>query len=162
MLDDSYDEVEEEELFDVKNRYFSFYIDREEYAIPISFVEEIICYQELTHVPETKPFIVGALNLRGKVIAIMDVRLKLGMPAHPVSEESCIVVVSHREALLGMLVDRVSEVHDMLPEQIDSTLDNKDKEYVSKVGKVGLRTKFILNLDQLLFDESPVHSVSLT
>jgi purine-binding chemotaxis protein CheW len=161
MPDDMLDELEEE-VFDVSNRYFSFYIDKQEYSIPISYVEEIICYQELTHVPETKSFIVGALNLRGKVIAIMDVRLKLGMPAHIVDEKTCIIVVHHREALMGLLVDKVSEVHDIFPEQIDSTLDNKEKEYVSKVGKVGNRTKFILNLDHLLFDESPVQTMGLS
>ena len=159
MPDNTYDELQEEEVFDVRNRYFSFYIDEQEYAIPISCVEEIICYQELTHVPETKPFIVGALNLRGKVIVIMDVRIKLGLSSRSVDNETCIIVVAHSDTL-GLLVDRVSEVHDIMPENIDSTLDNKDKEYVSKVGKVGERTKFILNLDQLLFNEAPAHSVN--
>ena len=151
----------EDDNDDVINRYFSFYIEDEEYSIPISSVEEIICYQELTHIPETKKFIVGSINLRGKVIAIIDVRIKLGIEPKVLDNRSCIIVINHRDSLLGLLVDRVSEVQDIPPNDITSTLDNKEKEYVSKIAKVGETTKFIINLDQLLSDESPEISIEL-
>ncbi len=156
---DNDDNRNDEKEVDVMNRYFSFFIDDEEYSIPISSVEEIICYQELTHIPETKKFVVGSINLRGKVIAIMDIRIKLGLEPKAVDNRTCIIVVTHKNSLLGLLVDRVSEVQDIPPNDITSTLDNKEKEYVSKIAKVGEVTKFIVNLDQLLCDESPEISI---
>ena len=91
------------------------------YGIPVLKVREIIGMMDITEVPRTPEYIRGVLNLRGKVIPVIDLRLKFGMEAVPQTEETCIIVVEAEGSERGIIVDKVSEVLDILTEDIEET-----------------------------------------
>ena len=96
-------------------KYLTFSLSREEFGIPIQKVKEIIGMMEITAIPRTPPFIRGVINLRGKIIPLMDLRLKLGLPEKAYSERTCIIVVevaAEEKGIrtMGIVVDMVSEV----------------------------------------------------
>ncbi|MBM3224902.1 MAG: chemotaxis protein CheW, partial [Candidatus Tectomicrobia bacterium] len=91
-------------------KFLTFFLAHEEYGIEILKVQEIIGMMSVTPVPRTPAFVQGVINLRGKVIPIIDLRLKFGMPAMEQTEETCIIVVQARGMEMGIVVDKVSEV----------------------------------------------------
>jgi purine-binding chemotaxis protein CheW len=91
-------------------KYLTFYLAEEEYGIEILRVREIIGMMKITAVPRTPEYIRGVLNLRGKVIPVVDLRLKFGMEATEQTEETCIIVVETEDSERGIIVDKVSEV----------------------------------------------------
>ncbi len=90
-------------------KYLTFYLGSEEYGLAILTVSEIIGMQPVTRVPRLPPFVRGVINLRGKVLPVTDLRRKLGM-THEAEHDGCIVVVHAHGLLMGLVVDRVSEV----------------------------------------------------
>ena len=105
-----------------KDKYLTFQISSEEYAIAITYVTEIIGMLNITEVPQTPSYIKGVINLRGKVIPVMDVRLRFNMAARDYDERTCVVVVNLYESTVGLVVDTVSEVLDIPSENIDSSI----------------------------------------
>ncbi|MEM7604836.1 MAG: chemotaxis protein CheW, partial [Myxococcota bacterium] len=92
------------------DRYLTFTTDDMFYAFPIRNVTEIIGMQTITTVPDVPPFIKGVINLRGKVIPLMDVRLRLGLPGVEYNDRTCIIVVEVTDRSVGVIVDAVSDV----------------------------------------------------
>ncbi len=144
-----------------EDRYLVLEISEQGYAIPIKYVEEIISHQGFTTIPETKDFILGALNLRGKVIVVLDVRQKLSLERRAPDDQTCIVVIKLKDAVLGMMVDRVREVLDITSSQITSSMCETEKEYVNNVAKINDECIFTIDLNQLIFDENPVCDLEL-
>src|SRR5919199_324348 len=101
-------------------KYLTFFLAGEEYGLEILKVHEIIGMLPITRVPRTPPFVRGVINLRGKVIPIIDLRRKFGMESEA-AEETCIIVVQVQGVQIGIVVDRVSEVSDIASSEIEDT-----------------------------------------
>ncbi|MBF0198839.1 MAG: purine-binding chemotaxis protein CheW [Planctomycetes bacterium] len=144
--------IEDEEEYDLKDRYLTFYVGREAYGIPIKDVIEIIGMQSITPVPETEEYIKGVINLRGKVIPVLDIRMRFNMPSTGYDERTCIVVVVHGDNLVGLVVDQVADVIDIPEDCIDPSpqLDQNESSYVDGVGQLGDEVKMLLSLPKLL------------
>jgi len=134
-------------------KYLTFFLSEEEYGIEILKVHEIIGKHPITRVPHTQKYIKGVINLRGKVIPIVDARLKFGMPAVADTNETCIIVVSIHGTEVGIIVDRVSEVVDIAnedTEQAPSFGSGCNTDYILGIGKVQERVMILLNIDRVL------------
>ena len=121
----------------VGETFLTFFLEDDEYGFEILKVQEIIGMMSVTPVPRTPSFVRGVINLRGKVIPIIDLRLKFGMPAIAQTEETCIIVVRAQGVEMGIVVDKVSEVLDIATEDIDvlscGAVVNTD--YILGIGK---------------------------
>jgi purine-binding chemotaxis protein CheW len=134
-------------------KFLTFFLAGEEYGIEILKVHEIIGLLPITRVPRIKNFMRGVINLRGKVIPIVDARIKFGMPVVEATNETCIIVVHIRGVEVGVIVDRVSEVVDISDGEIDpppSFGSGFNTEYILGIGKSQDRVKILLNIDRIL------------
>jgi purine-binding chemotaxis protein CheW len=106
-------------------KYLTFHLAGESYGLPILKVQEIIRLMKITRVPKAPGFVLGVVNLRGKVIPIINMRRKFGLEAVPDTERTCIIVVQiangRQNIVLGVVVDEVSEVMDLNSEQLSKT-----------------------------------------
>jgi purine-binding chemotaxis protein CheW len=142
---------------DKEGKYLTFSLAGEEYGIGILKVKEIIGMMPITIVPQTPPYIKGVINLRGKVIPVIDLRLKFMMTAADYTERTCIIVVeittAGRTILMGILVDSVSEVLNIKGADIEETPAFGTKlntEFILGMAKVGGGIKILLDIDQVL------------
>lgn len=146
-------EVEEDTQ---KDRYLTFYIGDECYGFEIKHVTEIIGMQAITEIPELPEYVRGIINLRGKIIPVMDVRLRFKKDPLEYNDRTCVIVVDIKEVSIGFIVDRVSEVlsipeEDIVdPPQIQKGINNK---YIKKIGKVGNAVKLLLDCEMLLTEQ---------
>ena len=99
-----------------KNKFLTFSIDKEVYGIEIKFVTEIIGIQKITQVPEVPNYVRGIINLRGKIIPVIDVRLKFRKDAMEYNDRTCIIVIDIDQISVGLIVDNVAEVI-VIPEE---------------------------------------------
>ncbi len=153
MLDDDMDEEMEDTQED---KYLTFVLNREEYGIEIKHVIEIIGIQNITSIPDMPHYIKGVINLRGKVIPVMDVRMRFNISEQAYNERTCIIVITVSEQLVGLIVDEVSEVLDIPKTSVEpSPKVNKGEgsKFVQGMGKIGDAVKILLNVDKLLFEE---------
>ncbi len=140
----------------MEGKYLIFDIAEEEYGIPIRNVTEIIGIQSITDLPGTPIYVKGVINLRGKVIPVIDVRLRFNLPEKPYEDRTCIVVVSIKEISVGLIVDSVSEVMDIPAENIEpppSVSRSAGTRYLQGLGKVGADVKILIDTQRLLYDE---------
>jgi purine-binding chemotaxis protein CheW len=101
------------------SKYLTFALGKQAYAIPIAEVREIIAMQSLTDIPDVPTYVRGVINLRGKVIPVVDVRMRLGMHEVAYHERTCIVVVAIEGELVGLIVDHVQEVVDIRQDTLE-------------------------------------------
>ena len=153
----------EEDFFDdededtQKGKYLTFTVDREDYGIEIYNVTEIIGIQKITDVPDMPAYIKGVINLRGKVISVMDVRLRFKMPEREYDDRTCIVVVNITGAAVGLVVDTVKEVANIPDSQIElppEVAEASSQSYVSGLGKIGEDIKILLDVAKLVRREA--------
>ncbi len=136
-----------------EGKYLTFILGDEEYGLEILKVREIISVMEITEVPQVPAFIKGVINLRGRVIPIIDLRLKFSMPEIDYTRETCIIVVNVKELLLGIVVDTVAEVLDIPENDIDKppTFGGSIKtDFILGMGKVKNKVKILLDIDKVL------------
>jgi purine-binding chemotaxis protein CheW len=138
-------------------KYLTFTLDKEEYGIGILKVKEIIGMMAITPVPRTPEFVKGVINLRGKVIPVMDLRLKFDMGAIPYTDRTCIIVVEidseNETVLIGIVVDAVSEVLNIQKEEIEDTPafgTTLNTDYILGLAKTNGGVKILLNIDKVL------------
>ncbi len=138
-------------------KYLTFTLADEEYGIGILKVKEIIGMMAITSVPRTPDFVQGVINLRGKVIPVVDLRLKFDMESIPYSERTCIIVVEidsdSETVLIGIVVDAVSEVLNIQKEEIEEsqTFGTKlDTDYILGMAKMEGGVKILLDIDKVL------------
>ena len=138
-------------------QYLTFMTAGEEYAISIVKVKEIIEYEAVTTVPNTPVWIRGVTNLRGKVVAVVDLAVKFGLPASGISKFSCIIITEvmfEGETLtMGVLADSVSQVIDLTADEIEETppFGTRVKtEYLLGMGALGKKFCLILDIDKVL------------
>lgn len=139
-----------------KGRYLTFALGNENYGIEIKYVTEIIGMQTITKVPELPDYIKGIINLRGKIIPVMDVRLRFKKEEKDYNDRTCVIVVDINELSIGLVVDGVSEVL-TIPDQdiVDPPQMNKDfnNRYIKKIGKIGTDVKLLLDCQKLLTED---------
>ena len=138
-----------------KGRFLTFSLDKESYGIDIKYVTEIIGIQDITEIPELPKYVKGIINLRGKIIPVMDIRLRFKKDAKEYNDRTCVVVVDIRDISIGLVVDSVSEVL-TIPEQdiVEPPQMNKNynNRYIKNIGKVGNDVKLLLDCEKLLTD----------
>ncbi|UCD78376.1 MAG: purine-binding chemotaxis protein CheW [Desulfobacterales bacterium] len=147
-------------MADKEGKYLTFTLAEEEYGIGILKIKEIIGMLPITSVPQTPDFVKGVINLRGKVIPVMDLRLRFGMPAIDYSERTCIIVVeidgSSGTILVGIVVDAVSEVLNIKGDDIEKTPTFGAKlntDYILGMAKMEGGVKILLDIDQVLSND---------
>ena len=138
-------------------KYLTFILEGEEYGIGILKVKEIIGLMPITPVPQTPQFVKGVINLRGKVIPVVDLRLKFGMQSAGYSERTCIIVVETLteagSGMIGSVVDSVSEVIQARSEDIEEAPSFGSRlktDYILGMAKVDGKVKILLDIDKVL------------
>lgn len=147
-----------------KDRFLTFNLDRESYGIEIQYITEIIGIQTITSIPELPDYVKGIINLRGKIIPVMDVRLRFKKEPLEYNDRTCIIVIDIKELSIGLIVDSVAEVITIPVEDIvEPPKVNKDVQnrYIKSIGKVGNDVKLLLDCDRLL-TEDEVEDISNT
>jgi len=130
------------------------------YGIPILTVLDINGLMEITPIPKTPAYIKGVINLRGKVIPVMDLRLKFGMPEKDYDKQTCIIIVNvsvdGRHKQIGIIVDTVSEVFDIPLTEIEAPPDygtHSEEGFINGIGKVKGKLVVLLNIEKVLHSE---------
>lgn len=143
-----------------EGKYLTFSLAGEEYGIGILKVKEIIGLMPITPVPKTPEHIKGVLNLRGKVIPVVDLRLKFGMERAESTERTCIIVTEiatgGNKIFMGLVVDSVSEVLNIKLAEIEDTPNfgsALDTAYILGMAKIGQSVKILLDIDKVMGDE---------
>jgi purine-binding chemotaxis protein CheW len=137
-------------------KFLTFSLGKEEYGIEIKYVTEIIGMQTITEVPELPKYVKGIINLRGKIIPVIDVRARFQKESKEYNDRTCTIVVDMKDVLVGLIVDSVSEVLSILeqdiapPPQVSNSYHHK---YISGIGKVGNNVKLLLDCEKMLNDE---------
>lgn len=138
---------------DLSGKYLTFFLGPEEYGIEILKVQEIIGIMTVTKVPRTPEYIKGVINLRGKVIAVIDLRLKFGMEFLDATEQTCIIVVRVHGVETGIVVDKVSEVMAIAAGDIEpapSFGSGVDTGFILGIGKSRGRVTILLDVERVL------------
>jgi purine-binding chemotaxis protein CheW len=138
-------------------KYLVFHLGREEFGIRVLQVREIMGIQDITAVPQTPAYVKGVINLRGKVIPVVDLRLKFGLPELEYSQRTCIIVVQVRGETgplqMGIVVDGVAEVLNLGEADIEDTPafgENVATSYLLGMAKIKGKVKILLDIDQVL------------
>lgn len=144
-------------------KHLTFPLGKESYGIPILQVREIIEMMEITEVPKTPEHIKGVINLRGKIIPIMDLRLKFNMETVDYTERTCIIVVevniNEIKRPMGIVVDTVSEVVSIKEDDIEAALDygaKADGDFLTGMGKIKDKVIMLLNVEKVLNSEEMI------
>jgi len=136
-----------------EGKYLTFGLGGEEYGLEILKVKEIIGIMDITMVPQTPEFVKGVINLRGKVIPVVDLRLKFTMPTSEYTRETCIIVVDVENILMGIIVDTVSEVMNIQSKDIEpapSFGSNINTDFITGIGKLKEKVVILLDIEGVL------------
>lgn len=139
----------------IENMYLTFAIGTETYGVPIAVVTEIVGMQRIMTVPDVPRYIKGVINLRGKVIPLMDVRMRFNLAEREYDDRTVIIVLELGTSPVGLIVDRVSEVLEIADDHIDSAsgLGGGDSQgLVQGLGRVDENVAIILNTGLLVSD----------
>jgi purine-binding chemotaxis protein CheW len=138
-------------------KYLTFKLAEEEYGLEILKVQEIIQMQAVTRVPRTPDYVRGVINLRGKVIPVIDLRKKFSLEAVKDTEKTCIIVVQiankDSHVVMGIIIDAVKEVLNIKAENIEDTPSfgtSVNTDFILGIGKVGTSVKILLDIDKVM------------
>jgi len=147
-------------------KYLTFHLANEEFGIRVLKVREIMGLQEITAVPQTPCHIKGVINLRGKVVPVIDLRLKFGLPAAEYTQRTCIIVTQVQgessSVLMGIVVDGVSEVLNLTAPEIEDTPDFGEDiagRYLLGMAKVKGKVKILLDIDKVVSSQE-IHGLN--
>lgn len=148
--------IEEEDT--QKDKYLIFSIGKESYGIDISYVIEIIGLEPITEIPEVPKYVKGVINLRGKIIPVVDIRIKFKKEEKEYDDRTCIIVVEIGSICIGLIIDRVLEVISIDEDNISpppKLIKNADSgnKYIKGIGKVQNEVRLIINCDKLIEEE---------
>jgi purine-binding chemotaxis protein CheW len=141
-----------------KGKYVTFMSNKEYFGLKIEYVSEIIVLQEITEIPESEEYIKGLINLRGKIVPVIDVRLRFKQEPFEYNDRTCIIVLQVQALMVGLIVEKIAEVVEITeenllpPPSIGHGEKSKDR-FVCAIGKVGDKVKLILDPDKLLNDD---------
>lgn len=147
-----------EELLDTmedtqRGKFLTFSLGREVYAIEIRYVTEIIGIQPITEVPELPPYVKGIINLRGRIIPVLDVRIRFKKKSIEYNDRTCIIVIEVKNSYVGLIVDQVSEVLAIAEDETVPPPEMAENKFIHAIGKVGNEVKLILDCDKLMSEE---------
>ena len=145
-----------------KDKYLTFILGKEEYGIEIGYVTEIVGLQSITEVPELPDYVKGIINLRGKIIPVIDVRLRFGKEAREYNDRNCTIVIEVKDISVGLIVDAVAEVLSIAQENIvplPRLSGSSQQKYIKGIGKTGSNVKLILDCNRL-FNDDEIESLS--
>jgi purine-binding chemotaxis protein CheW len=151
QLNDSLGDVD-----DRTEQYLTFLLGEEEYGVEILRVQEIKGWEHVTHIPNTPEYLCGVLNLRGTIVPVIDLRLRFEMPKRAYTPTTVVVVLNVGEGIqrtVGVVVDGVSDAHNILPEEIKPSPDfgtNVSTDFIKGLVSIGNGMMMILNIDRLL------------
>ena len=144
-------------LAELAGKYLTFELGGEQYGLEILSVQELIGIMQVTPVPKTPAFVRGVINLRGKVIPVVDLRQKFGLPVAQDTERTCIIVVQvkyhGRRITMGIVVDEVSEVLEIAIDQLEARPEfgvQLESDFILAMGKIGDRVVMLLEIDRVL------------
>ena len=143
-----------------KEQYMTFKCSDEIYGISIKYVNEIIGLSQITKVPETQDYLIGLINLRGKIIPVIDVRIRFGKEPLEYNDRTCVIVIDVKSTVIGLIVDAIDEVaafaeNEITPPPSGSDLAMQAKKYVFGIGRVNGEVKLLLDPDKLINDPEP-------
>lgn len=143
-----------------KEQYMTFKCLDEIYGISIKYVNEIIGLSQITKVPETQDYLIGLINLRGKIIPVIDVRIRFGKEPLEYNDRTCVIVIDVKSTVIGLIVDAIDEVaafaeNEITPPPSVSDLAIQAKKYVFGIGRVNGEVKLLLDPDKLINDPEP-------
>lgn len=147
-----------EELDRKMEKYVTFMSNNEYFGLKIDYVNEIIVLQDITSVPESEDYIKGLINLRGKIIPVLDVRLRFRQEPFEYTDRTCIVVVHVHSTTVGLIVEKIAEVveipeDNLLPPPKIGNGEKSHDRYVYAIGKVGDKVELLLDPDKLLNED---------
>ena len=141
-----------------KDKYVTFKSGSEYFGIKIEYVNEIIVYQEITEIPETEDYIKGLINLKGKIIPVVDARIRFRQEPFEYNDRTCIIVLNVKNLVVGLIVEKIAEVVEItegniVPNPKIGKADKSQNKYVYGIGRVGDKVKLLLDPEKLLNDE---------
>ena len=148
--------VGKKEISDIEGKFLTFVLGEEIYGIEILKASEIIGLMDITTVPQTPDYMKGVINLRGKVIPVIDLRKKFSMQEGVHTQETCVIVVEVNGSSIGLIVDSVSEVSDITGEEIENAPSfgqGIDTSFIMGLGKVKDKIIILLDIDTVLSTE---------
>ncbi len=156
MAEKKHDEQLEEDT--QKGKFMTFQTGKEFFGISISYINEIISMQPITALPEVEDYIKGLINLRGKIIPVIDVRTRFKMEPVEYNDRTCIIVINVKSTVIGLIVEKIAEVNTILDDDIvpPPTLGHKDDEknkYVYGLARTGDTVKLLLDPEKLIMDD---------
>lgn len=137
-------------------KFVTFFLEKEEYALPIRQVQEINRITEITKVPNSPCHVRGVINLRGRIVPVIELKRRLKLGEASVDKDSRIVVVENGSKVLGLMVDRVAQVLNISSAQIDDTPDEVSQgedNYIKGIGKINGRMIILLDLEKVIFQD---------
>lgn len=143
----------------LSDRYLLFKIDDTNYGLPLAMALEILTIQSITRLPRVASYVEGIVNLRGKVIPVLDVRKKLGLPERQYDDKTCIIVLDIHDMHVGLIVDMVSEVTSVPEDQImpPPKTNGASTTYIASVSQ--LENRIVLNLDCDAFFKNDIEQI---
>lgn len=141
-----------------RGKYVTFKSGNEYYGLKIQYVNEIIVFQDITAIPESEDYIKGLINLRGKIIPVIDVRLRFKKEPFEYDDRTCIIVINVKSTVVGLIVEKIAEVVEIKEENILPTpsigkAERSQNRYVYAIGKVGDDVKLLIDPDKLINDD---------
>lgn len=151
---------DDEDVDNQSGKYLMFNLGDEEYGIDIARITAIEELPQITTIPDMPNFVKGVINLRGKIIPAVDLRLRFGIEEREYDDRTCIVIVSVDDSTIGLIVDIVSEVHeiknnDMGPPPSFKNTSGKE-QYIAGLAKIGEEVKIILDVEKIISNEDKV------
>lgn len=141
-----------------KGKFMTFQTGREYFGISISYVNEIIAMQPIAAIPEVDDYIKGLINLRGKIIPVIDVRVRFKMEPKEYTDRTCIIVIDVKSTVVGLIVEKIAEVDTIMDDDIvpPPTLGHREHEhnkYVYGLARTGDTVKLLIDPEKLIKQE---------
>lgn len=154
------EEIKEEQLEEdsQKGMFMTFQTGKEYFGISISYVNEIVAMQPIAAIPEVEDYIKGLINLRGKIIPVIDVRLRFKMEPIEYTDRTCIIVIDVKSTIVGLIVEKIAEVNtilddDIVPPPSLGHRDNEQSKYVYGLARTGDAVKLLIDPEKLIKEE---------
>lgn len=154
------EEIKEEQLEEdsQKGMFMTFQTGKEYFGISISYVNEIVAMQPIAAIPEVEDYIKGLINLRGKIIPVIDVRLRFKMEPIEYTDRTCIIVIDVKSTIVGLIVEKIAEVNtilddDIVPPPSLGHRDNEQSKYVYGLARTGDTVKLLIDPEKLIKEE---------
>lgn len=148
-------ELEEEDT--QKGKYMTFKSGHEYFGIEIKYINEIIGMQSITAIPEVENYIKGLINLRGKIIPVIDVRIRFNQEPFEYTDRTCIIIINVKSTVVGLIVETIAGVEKIEEADIEPpptlSMGSVKNKYVYGLGKTGDSVKLLLDPEKLIKDE---------